>query len=265
MRVVYLDSLFFFEMASDLTLLWAAGKLCQARRRKLRLLAAAGLGAAYALLSLLWPPAASLPGKIISLSVMLLAAYGREKGLWRLGLAFLALCAVYAGAASAVIWTAGRASLRALVFALGISLGVCALPFRFSGRRGGKAQLRLVCGDRSVELTALRDTGNRLREPLSGAPALIAEERALLPLLEPELRSRLTATAGLTAPERLMVLGPGFRLLPYRTLGENGLLLAFRPERVYVDGTLCPDIWAALCPGPLRPGDGCAALLGGDE
>ena len=155
--------------------------------------------------------------------------------------------------------------IRALVFALGISLGVCALPFRFSGKRGGQARLRLVCGDRSVELTALRDTGNRLREPLSGAPALIAEERALLPLLEPELRSRLTATAGLPAPERLMVLGPGFRLLPYRTLGENGLLLAFRPERVYVDGTLCPDIWAALCPGPLRPGDGCAALLGGDE
>ena len=265
MRVVYLDSLLFFELVSDLTLLWAAGKLCQARRQKLRLLAAACLGAVYALLSLLWPPAASLPGKAVSLAGMLLAAYGREKGLWRLGLAFLAMCAVYAGAASAVIWTAGRASLRALVFALGISLGVCALPFRFSGRRGGRVRLRLVCGDRSVELTALKDTGNQLREPLSGDPALIAEEADLLPLLEPALRSRLAATAGLPAPERLTVLGPGFRLLPYRTLGGSGLLLAFRPERVYADGALCPGIWAALFPGPLRPGDGCAALLGGDE
>ena len=94
---------------------------------------------------------------------------------------------------------------------------------------------------------------------------MIAAEADLLPLLEPELQSRLSATAGLSAPERLTVLGPGFRLLPYRTLGENGLLLAFRPEQVYVDGILCPDIWAALCPGSLRPGDGCAALLGGDE
>lgn len=265
MRVLYLDSLLFFELASDLTLLWAAGKLCQARRRKLRLLAAAFLGAAYALLSILWPPAATLPGKAVSLAVMLLIAYGREKGLWRLSLAFLAMCAVYAGAASAVIWTAGRASLRALVFALGISLGVCALPFRFSGKRGGKVRLRLVCGDRSVELTALRDTGNRLREPVSGDPALIAEEGVLLPLLEPEVQARLTATAGLSAPERLTILGSGFRLLPYRTLEGSGLLLAFRPELVYVDGTICPGIWAALSPGPLRPGDGCAALLGGDE
>lgn len=265
MRVVYLDSLLFFELVSDLMLLWAAGKLCQARRRKLRLLAAAGLGAAYTLLSLLWPPAASAPGKASALCAMLLAAYGREKGLWRLGLAFLAMCAVYAGAASAVIWTSGRASLRALVFALGISLGVCALPFRFSGRRGGRARLRLVCGGRSIELTALRDTGNRLREPLSGGPALIAEERTLLPLLEPEVQAQLLATAGLPAPERLTVLGPGFRLLPYRTLGGNGLLLAFRPEQVYIDGALSPGVWAALSPEPLQPGDGCAALLGGDE
>lgn len=265
MRVIYLDSLLFFELTSDLTLLWAAGKLCQARRRKLRLLAAACLGAAYALLCVLWPPAGSLPGKAVSLAAMLLAAYGGEKALWRLGLAFLAMCAVYAGAASAVVWSAGRASLRALVFALGISLGVCALPFRFSGRRGGRARLRLVCGDRSVELTALRDTGSRLREPLSGGPALIAEEAALLPLLEPEGRRLLAATAGLPAPERLLALGPGFRLLPYRTLQGSGLLLAFRPERVYVDGVLQPGVWAALSPGPLRPGEGCCALLNGEE
>ena len=265
MRVLYLDSLLVFELVSDLTLLWAAGKLCQARRRKLRLLAAAFLGAGYALLSLLWPPAASFPGKAVSLAAMLLIAYGREKGLWRLGLAYLAMCAVYAGAASAVVWTAGRASLRALVFALGISLGVCALPFRFSGRRGGRASLHLVCGDRSVELPALRDTGNRLREPLSGDPALIAEEGDLLPLLEPEVQAVLRATAGLPAPDRLQALGPGFRLLPYRTLEGSGLLLAFRPEQAYVDGVLQPGLWAALSPGPIRPGDGCAALLGGED
>ena len=265
MRVLYLDSLLFFELVSDVTLLWAAGTLCQARRRKLRLLAAASLGAIYALLSVLWPPAASLPGKVLSLAVMLLTAYGKEKGLWRLSLAFLAMCAVYAGAASAVIWTAGKASLRALVFALGISLGICALPFRFSGRRGGIVRLRLVRGSRSVELNALRDTGNRLREPLSGDPALIAAEADLLPLLEPEVQSRLLATAGLPAPERLTVLGAGFRLLPYRTLEGGGLLLAFRPDQVFVDGTYCPGLWAALSPGPLHPGDGCAALLGSDE
>ena len=262
MRIVYIDSLLFFELVSDCTLLWAAGKLCAARRRRLRLLGAGCLGAAYALLAVLWPPAASLPGKAAALAGMLLVAYGGEKGLWRLSLAFLAMCAVYAGAASAVVWTAGRASLRALVFALGMSLGVCALPFRFSGVKGGRVPVRLVCGERSVELLALRDTGNRLREPVSGDPALIAEEAVLLPLLEPETRRRLERSAGLSAPERLSLLGPGFRLLPYRTLDGGGLLLAFRPEKVYADGELCPGLWAALSPAPLGTGEGCTALLG---
>ena len=265
MRVVYIDSLLFFELVSDCTLLWAAGKLCSARRRKLRLLGAGGLGAAYALLAVLWPPAACLPAKAAALGAMLLLAYGGEKGLGRIAMAFLAMCAVYAGAASAVVWTAGKASLRALVFALGLSLGICALPFRFSGMRGGRARVELVCGERRVELLALRDTGNRLREPISGDPALVAEEAALIPLLEPELRDTLRRTAGLPAPERLSALGPGFRLLPYRTLDGAGLLLAFRPEKARVDGTLCPGLWAALSPGPLRPGNGCSALLGGGE
>ena len=265
MRVLYIDSLLFFELASDVALLWAAGKLCQARRRTLRLLGAGAMGAAYTLLAALWSPAAALPCRAVSLAAMLLISYGGERRLWRLGLSFLAMCAVYAGVAEAVVLAAGRATLRALLFALGMSLGVCALPFRFSGRRGGVVRLRLVCGEKSVELYALRDPGNRLREPLSGAPALIAEEAALLPLLEPAQRELLRSTAGLSAPERLTLLGTGFRLLPYRTLEGGGLLLAFRPEQAYADGTPCPGLWAALSPGPLDPGNGCTALLGGDD
>ena len=265
MRVLYVDSLLFFELVSDFTLLWAAGKLCQARRSKPRLLGAAVLGAIYTLSAVLWPPAASLPGKAAALGLMLLAAYGGEKKLGRLSLAFLAMCAVYAGAAAAVVWTAGRASLRALIFALGMSLGVCALPFRFSGRRGGRVRLRLERDGRSTELTALRDTGNLLREPLSGEAALIAEEAVLLPLLEPELRDKLRATAGLPAPERMLILGPGFRLLPYRTLEGDGLLLAFRLTGAYIDDVPCQGLWAALSPRPLKTGDGCTALLGGEE
>ena len=133
MRVLYLDSLFWLELIADTILLWAAGKL------------AAGLiGSGYSLLALFFPPAAALPGKAASLALMLLAAYGGEKQLWRPGLAYLFLCAVYGGVAAAVMLAAGRATARALVFSAGISMGVCALPFRFTGRRGGKSSLRLV-------------------------------------------------------------------------------------------------------------------------
>lgn len=264
MRVLYIDSLLFFEFLSDLTMLWAAGKLCRAKR-SWRLLAGALLGAAYALLAALWPPAAGLPGCAAALAAMLLLAYGGEAHLWRLALAFLCMCAVYAGVAMAVILTAGEPTLRALLFALGMSLGICALPFRFAGRRGGVAALRLVTEEGEVSLQALLDTGNQLREPLSGAPVIIAQEEALLPLLDADRRERLRQCRALPAEQRLLQLGGGFRLLPYRTLDGDGFLLAFRPSEVYVEGQLRHGYWAALSPRPIRAREGCTALMNGEE
>ena len=49
-------------------------------------------------------------------------------------------------------------------------------------------KLKLVCADSERELTALLDTGNRLREPVSGGPVLVAGEAELLPLLSEESR-----------------------------------------------------------------------------
>lgn len=264
MRVLYIDSLLFFEFLSDLTLLWAAGKLCGARR-SLRLLPAALLGAGYALLAALWAPAGLLPGRIAALAGMLLTAYGGEKRLWRLALAFLCMCAVYAGVATAVSLTAGETTLRALIFALGMSLGICALPFRFAGKRGGTVRLKLVTGTGAVELQALLDTGNQLREPISGAPVIIAQEELLLPLLEEQQRETLLRSRGMTADLRLLQLGGGFRLLPYRTLDGEGFLLAFRPGEVYVDGQKRDGYWAALSPRPIAAGAGCTALMNGEE
>ena len=67
-----------------------------------------------------------------------------------------------------------------------------------------------------------------------------------------------------TFPRRAGKNPPGFRLLPYRTLDGGGLLLAFRPEQVYVNGERRPEYWAALSPGPLRAGEDCEALIGGE-
>ncbi len=264
MRVLYIDSLLLFEFLSDLTLLWAAGKLCGARR-SWRLLPAALLGAGYALLAALWEPAGLLPGRIGALALMLLLAYGGEKRLWRLALAFLCMCAVYAGVATAVSLTAGETTLRALVFALGMSLGICALPFRYAGRRGGIVRLKLVTQAGEVSLQALLDTGNQLREPISGAPVIIAREEELLPLLEESRRAALLRSRHLPAELRLVELGGGFRLLPYRTVDGEGFLLAFRPEAVYVDGELRRGYWAAMSPRPIAARSGCTALMNGEE
>ena len=264
MRVLYIDSLFWLELTADTLLLWASGKLCAAVRKPARLLLAGAFGAAYAVLAVCWSPAAGFPGKIAALLGMLLIAYGGERRMWKLGLAFLCMCAVFSGVTMAVVLAAGRNSARALLFSLGVSMGVCALPFRFAGRKGGTVHLRLCGESGEVTLLALRDTGNELREPISGKQVILASERELLPLFPAEMQETLHRTAGLPAPERLLRLGRGFRLLPMETAAGRELTLCFRIGRVYVDGVDAGNGWAAFSPLEIRTKEGCSALICGD-
>ncbi len=258
-----MDSLFWLELLADSVLLWAAGKLCRVRRRPLRLLAAGLIGSAYTVLTVFFPSAASLAGKLCSLALMLLAAYGGEKRLWRPALAFLFLCAVYGGIAAAVTAAAGRATARALVFSAGVSLGVCALPFRFSGMRGGKSELRLIGEGGEVHLTALRDTGNRLADPFSGKPVVIADEAALAPLFSKDSRRILEATVGETPEKRLEKLGRGFCLIPLRTVSGSTLALCGKAGFVYLDGEALGPCRVVFSREPLE-GEDYSAIIGGD-
>ena len=246
MRVLYLDRLLCLEILADTLLLWAAGKLCSARRSPWRLALAGTVGGLYAVLTLLFPPAAAIPGRVGALLGMLLLAYGREKKLWKLGLAFLFLCAVFGGVAAAVTLAAGRATARALLFSAGISLGVCALPFRFAGPRGG------------------RYTGHELTDPFTGKSVVVASEEALAPIFSPEVRDRLAATRDLPPQERLEALGSGFFLLPLRTVSGSGLALCGRAEELEAEGESMGSCRVVFSREEIRAGGGCNALIGGE-
>jgi len=262
MKVVYIDELFLLEGIADALLLWAAGKLTGGCRSIYRILLGAFAGAVYAVLSLVWTPAETILMRIASLLCMLFIAYGGEKKLYRIALAYLAMCAVFAGVTEAVSIAAGRTTARALLFSLGLSLGICALPIRFNGRKGGICKLRLVSEQNEMTLMALCDTGHCLHEPISGEPVLLAGEQELLPLLSLETRKQLLMTEGLPAEQRLSILSGGFRLIPYRSVSGSGFLLGFR-ILVYHEGENAPQkYWAGISPTPIHTDNGCSALIG---
>lgn len=105
--------------------------------------------------------------------------------------------------------------------------------------------LKLIRGGRRVELTALVDTGNRLQEPLSGQPVVIAAENKLRSLLPENFQ----------AARAVECLPAGFRLVGYKSLSGSGKLVCFRPDELLVstgDGWLsAPDVWVAVYPGKL--------------
>lgn len=216
------------------------------------LLTASLLGAAYAGACLL-PGLAFLRGTVwwlLSLLGISVLAFGWNRSTWKKGGIFVLLTMALGGTALAV----GRGEgWMLLLYALVVRvLGRVAfgtnrhlLPVRISG--GGK----------TVELTALIDTGNELRDPITGERVLVIGAKAaeaLTGLSQSRLRDPLTTMES----EGI----PGLRLIPYRTVGsETGMLLAMRFPSVKIGGRDRPGI-VAFAPQDLG-GESYQALAGG--
>ena len=266
MEVIYLDELFAVNALIDALLLRLAAYAAGLPLRLGRLLGAALLGGAYAVLCALLPgsPLPAVAGKLGAAALICAAAFGVGKSFWRGWAAFLGVSALFAGAVFAAALLAGRkvgpgsVAARVSLRLLGLSFGACYAGVRLfrsrwpAGREIVPAQLRV--GERRAALSVLRDTGNSLTDPVSGCPILVADPRALEPLLCFSLPDAIPdAPALLELLSADPLLRPRLGLAPYAAVGVRGLLLTLRPDELLLDGTPVRAL-AGLSPTPV--GDG---------
>ena len=273
--VVYLDALFLLNLIVDYLLLRTSARLAGEPLHRLRLAGGGFLGAAYAAalflpgLGWLGHPACRVGAAVL----MVLCAFGGSRRLVRLTLVFFGVSAAFAGVILAlqllgqgglslengVVYTGFDARLllvSAVLCCAGLSL-VFGRTARHGGTRRDLAAVRLTLGERSVQLTALVDTGNTLTDPADGRPVMVAEGRALAPLLPPGA----DPADPVGSMERLGRCG--LRLLPYRAVGvESGLLLAIRVDRAVIGGHSQRGLLVAVSPTPVSDGGGYQALIG---
>lgn len=111
----------------------------------------------------------------------------------------------------------------------------------------------------SVQLVALRDTGNALRDPITGESVLVvgaAAAESLLGLTREQLHNPLETMRSCT--------NVGLRLIPYSSVGVNsGLLLAKRFQRVRIGSRVRTHL-VAFAPQTIG-GEAYQALAGGME
>lgn len=273
--VVYADLVFVLNLAVNYLLLRGTARLGACAARKPRLLLGAAFGALYAV-AVYFPafdPLQSLPAKLLCAAVMLLLAFGARRSTLRLGAIFAALTLVLCGAVYGVELLRGgqivlhRNSLlypvtfaSLLLTATAVSAACRLLLPRLTHAENSIVPLTLRLGGRTVRLSALRDSGNTLCDPIGGAPVLTAEWRVaarLLPTLS--LRADDFATPAALAL-RLRAYAP--RLIPYRAVGvASGMLLALPCEITL--GTHTKTGLVAFCPTPLSDGGAYEALTGG--
>lgn len=175
-----------------------------------------------------------------------LIAFGhRVSGLRRTGV-FLILNLALMGIATGL-----HDGLRSALIAAACVAAVCILGMRGSLYPGKYIPVELSYGGKMLHILALRDTGNTLRDPVTGKAVLVIGADAakeLTGLTAEQLHNPLESIAA--------QLLPGLRLIPYRTVGQpcgmllavhlpqvrigrykGGSVVAFAPEIISTDGT----------------------------
>lgn len=246
---VYVDLLFCLNTVINYLLLRGSAAMGGCPAGIWRLLGAAALGGLYAVAAVL-PGLESLQGtffQAVCAGVMLLAAFGWKRSTVKQGLFFFALSFALSGAVLLLIQVVepdcvifgGRiyyaVTTPALLLVAGVSYGLAAMVLNGWGSHtgGDVVPLTLELRGKRVEAKALRDTGNVLRDPVSGQNIPVASWQVLARLLpEADLKQEdLADPIALLEGLRKQYPQLRFRLLPYGAVGvSNGLLPVVRCE-----------------------------------
>lgn len=252
---VYVDLVILLNFLVDFLLLMGTNRLAGYPVGTGRAAAASVLGGIYG-------GACLMPGfrflgntlwRIVSLGLMGSIAFGFDRSTLRRCVLFVLLSMALGGIALGL----GSGSMESLI---GAAMGVAALCFvGFRGNAGSKRYIPVLLEHegRTVRLTALYDSGNTLRDPLTGMPVLVTGPRIGWDL------------AGLT-PEELgdptaaVMNHPGLRLISYRAVGKSrGMLTAVRVHRARI-GNREQSLLVAFAPEGLGESGEFEALIGGE-
>lgn len=253
---VYLDLVVMLNFLVDFLLLIGTNRLCGFPIRIGRMLAAAALGGIYAGMCMLpgFRFLGNLLWRLVSLVLITVIAFGWNRSAVRRGVLFVLLSMALGGIALG-LGDGGFGML--LAAAAGVCL-MCLIGFR--GRAGEReyVTVKLTHGSKTRALTALRDTGNTLTDPITGESVLvvgaeIAEE--LFGLTQKDLQAPVETMASWGIS--------GMRLIPYRAVGQPaGMLLGVRMDEVVIGKQKYGGI-VAFAPQVFSKGEEYQALAGG--
>lgn len=253
---IYVDGVMAINFGVDLLLLLGTNCLAGFPTQRGRLVLASLLGAAYSGVCLLpdFRFMGNLLWRIVCLLLMGSIAFGWNRSALRRCGVFTLLSLALGGFAVSL----NRSNAATLLLGAGGLWLLCRIAFGEPVGSRRYVPLEICHGDRKVSLLALQDTGNTLRDPITGEQALV---------ISPEAAEELTGLTSqqLSHPLQTMTAGvcPGLRLIPYRAVGQGGgMLLAMRFSDVTI-GSRRQSALVAFAPEGFGKQEAYQALTGG--
>lgn len=119
-------------------------------------------------------------------------------------------------------------------------------------------KLKIKFKDNQIEILGKIDTGCSLKEPFSDLPVIVAKETCLKPLLPENTYEQIT---NFLKTKSLEDLNLKIRTIPFKTISEEGILPAFKPDFIKInESEVQKEAYIALCPDKFMP-VGASALI----
>lgn len=281
---VYIDLLFLINFSMDYLCLYVCAKVLHKKQRLLRMIIAAALGGIYSVISLFL--VFSAPVNLISdalfclvISAVAFAEKGRRISSTLIcGFLFVGISMMTGGAMTAIFNLLNRLDLPLdAIDGDGISTYLFAIIAAIAGiisLRSGElisrkssikeCELTVTLSGRSVTVNALSDSGNLVRDPLSGRSVVLIDRSSLekiadLSVFDDFLLGKLPPEASLI--KRL-------RIIPIKTAGGRSSLCAAIPERLTAklttkkNKTAEIELDALIAPSDIgKSAEGCQAII----
>ena len=258
---VYLDIVFLENLLMNYIIIYASGVVIKAEVKKLRLFIASSVGAIYTIVMYLdvIPIYSNFIMKIV-LSIVIVYISFKPKTVKKLIkeiVIFYLVSFVFGGCVFALMYFlkpqmaeirngvfVGAYPLKVAIIGGMIAFIIIQASFKIVKTKISKKDMiydmEIIINKKTVKIKALLDTGNLLKDPLTGLAVIVVEHKSLYTIIPKDILDNISKIIGgdivdLSKNEGFNKIISRFRIIPFSSLGkQNGLLLGIKADGINI-------------------------------
>ena len=241
-------------------ILYATAILLKVKPKLISIIISSAVGSIYAIITYMiqLPLYTSIIAKIILAVVMVYIGFNPQstKKMWKQVLIFYLTSFVFGGVSLYLIYFirpqealikngmfVGTYVLKTIFLGAILGTVIIIIAFKISKNKMTKkdilCQTKIKLEGKEITLNTMLDTGNMLKEPISGTPVIIVEKTSLYELMPKEILEHTEEILGgdfEKIPEEIKnKYISKFKMIPFSSLGkQNGMLLGIKAEKIEV-------------------------------
>lgn len=257
---IYIDVVFFENLIMNSIILIATCIILKLRIIKIRIFFASLIGALYAILSYIISIKifSNFFIKIIlSIIIVYISFYPKNfKQLWKYLIVFYLTSFIFGGVSFFLIYVIkpqniliknglflGTYTLKTVLLSAFVALGIILVAFRFIKSKISKEDiyknLNIVIDGKQINVKTMLDTGNTLKDPISGKPVIVVERACMYEVCPKEILDNIEKILGGDIEKIPNDIKEKYisklRIIPFSSIGkENGMLLGIKPDYIEI-------------------------------